>query len=271
MVRFGAMEGSLKSHAGEGGVRDVFALAREAGLDGVELGFRAGYADDPLWREGAAKEAANVAREEGIDIPSIALLMLNQGSFAGDDSTRAAARSAVRQGIDIATWLGARTMLLPFFGVGKIEGDGAFDRVIEDCRTLAPAAEQAGVTLGLETTLPAPEVVQLVRAVRSPAVRAYFDIGNAASLGYDPVQELETLSAAGLLVDQLHVKDLQERLNDVPPGEGRVPYPAVVQKLREIGFDGWFVFETRATEDPAAAARRHRAFLTTLLAASSSP
>src|SRR5688572_2376037 len=165
MVRFGAMEGSLKSHAGENGVRDVFALARDAGLDGVELGFRAGYADDPLWREDCAREAAKIAGEDGVAIPSIAVLMLNQGSFAGDDATRAAARSAVRQGIDVATWLGARTMLLPFFGVGKIEGAGAVDKVIEDCRALAPAAEHAGVTLGLETTLPAPQVVELVRAV----------------------------------------------------------------------------------------------------------
>ena len=100
-------------------------------------------------------------------------------------------------------------------------------------------------------------------------MRAYFDVANAVWLGYDPVVELETLHAAGALQPhpQLHVKDVAERPGDRPPGEGRVPYPALAAALRRLDYDGYLVFETRPTDDPSAAARRHRAFMQTLLEA----
>ena len=66
MVRYGAMQGSLTSHAE--GVRAVLAMARAAGLDGVELGFRADYAEDPRWSQAAATEAARVARDERVQV-----------------------------------------------------------------------------------------------------------------------------------------------------------------------------------------------------------
>lgn len=262
-MRYAAMDFTLGR--AQQPVETILPVAREAGLDGVELCLRGDYAQDSLWSLDGARAIAARASNEGLDIPSLTLLMLNQGGFAGDPRTRQRARDIVHHSIDVAAALGARIILLPFFGAGRIEGVEGIAQVVEDLRALASTARQAGVVLGIETTLPAPTVVEIVRAVDSPAVSNYFDIANAVWLGYDPVAEVETLHAAGAL-PQIHVKDIQEKPGDRGPGEGRVPYPAVADALRRVGYDGYLVFETPPTDDPVAAARRHLTFMKDLLA-----
>lgn len=261
-MRYGAMDGSLGRGARPADT--VIPVARQAGLDGVELCLRADYADDPLWSPSRARETAATARAEGIDIPSLTLLMLNQGSFAGPADVRERARDVVRHGVDLAAALGARVILLPFFGAGKIADDLGVAQVIEDLRLLAPSALSAGVTLAIETTLPAPQVVEILRAVDSPSVSNYFDLANAVWLGYDVVREMETLAAASAL-RQVHVKDVRERPGDCDPGDGRVPYPAAMDAAKRLGYDGYLILETQPTDDPVAAARRHVAFVRGLL------
>ena len=85
----------------------------------------------------------------------------------------------------------------------------------------------------------------------------YFDVANAVWLGYEPVAELEVLSAAGALT-QMHVKELEESSRDRPPAElwrsatGRLAslerpsYPDVAAALRRLSYDGYLVFETDA-------------------------
>jgi sugar phosphate isomerase/epimerase len=256
------MDGALGR--GLGAAQSVFLIAREAGLDGVECCLRTGYEDDALWTLDGARRVRDAAADAGLDLPSLSLLILNQGGFAGDGATRERARSVVRHGIDVAHALGARTILLPFFGAGKIAGDAALGQVVEDLSGLAPAAAAAGVRLGIESTLPAATVLGAVRQIGSPAVTVYFDVANAVWLGYDPVAEIETLAAAGEL-PQIHVKDIVESPGDAAPGEGRVPYPDVAAALTRAGYDGYLVFETRPTDEPAAAARRHKAYMEGLL------
>ena len=246
------------------GTSAIVAAARVAGLDGVEFSLDTSYTSDPLWSIGGARAIAEVASAEGVDIPSLALLMLNQGSFAGDTQTRSLAKAIVRHSITIACEIGARILLLPFFGPGEIKGPRAVAQVIEDLCDVAPGAEASGIVLGLETTLPASAVIDILRQIGSPAVTAYFDVANAVWLNYDPVAEMETLCAAGALA-QIHIKDVQDQPGDRSPGEGRVSYRDVAQALRRLAYDGYLVFETAPTSTPVAALRRHRAFMTNLL------
>lgn len=265
LIRYAAMDGSLGR--GSGPAEAVLPRASEAGLDGVEVCLRTDYVEDSLWSISGARSIRAHAGEFGLEIPSLTLLMLNRGGFAGDSATRERARGIVRHSIELARELGAGIILLPFFGAGEIRNDAGIAQVIEDLQSLAPTAEAAGVRLGIETTLTAGSILEILRAVRSPAVTDYFDVANAVWLGYDPVAELETLHRAEAL-PQVHVKDIHENPGDRAPGEGRVPYPAVARVLRRLNYTGYLVLETPPTDDPAGAARRHCRFLADLLAES---
>ncbi|MGH2368440.1 MAG: sugar phosphate isomerase/epimerase family protein [Chloroflexota bacterium] len=209
---------------------EALALARDLGFDGVEMNLGRDYESNPLWSADGRRSVVSAAAGAGVAVPSLCLGMLNRGGFANDAATRARARDIVMRAIEAATDVGAKVLLLPFFGAAEIKDQRGVAQTIEDARACAPTAEAAGVTLGLETTLRAADWRQVVEAVGSPAVRVYFDAGNAAWLGYDPAAEARSL--AGLLA-QVHIKDTATKPGDRMLGHGRVDFAAVAHALRE--------------------------------------
>jgi L-ribulose-5-phosphate 3-epimerase len=101
-------------------------------------------------------------------------------------------------------------------------------------------ASAAGVMLALEnwdigiTSLRVAR--QYVDYFESPWFQLYVDIGNFTYAGLDIVAELE---AGRGHIAAVHFKDaLPGRLQDVPLGEGGVPFVATCAKLAEVGFQG---------------------------------
>ena len=85
-------------------------------------------------------------------------------------------------------------------------------------------------------------------------MRAYYDVGNATSLGYDPIAELKLLGAR---IAQVHIKGARS----AQLWENTLDMTAVARTLKEIGYDGYLVFETQATEAPSEGAARNLSLL----------
>ena len=110
----------------------------------------------------------------------------------------------MRAGIALCADLGARVLLVPFFGQAELKGGADVDQLARHLQALAPDAEAREVQLGIESTLPAAAVAALIDAVGSPAVGSYWDMGNAMWLGYEDVAEIETLGAR---IAAVHAKE----------------------------------------------------------------
>lgn len=249
-MQYGAMQWLL------GKPETVFETAAQLGLDGVELGF--GDRDlttDPAVRAATAEQAAAA----GIAVPSLCIGCLNRGGFSSDEAAvRDRAVELVDASIDAAAELGARTVLVPFFFAAHPKSDQELDRVVERFQAAAPKAEAAGITLGYEGELPAARMIEVLDRIDSPAVRCYYDVGNAVWLGFDPLDEIALL---GERICQIHFKEFTEQLNDRPLGEGKVPVPEACDAIRAIGYDGWIVLETGTFGDPLGATGRQLAYL----------
>jgi len=127
--------------------------------------------------------------------------------------------------------------LLPFFGKGALATREEMDHVADVLKELAPGAEKAGVTLGLEDTISAEDNVRIMERAGSPAVKTYYDVGNSTGGGFDVVKEIRWLGARRIC--QMHLKDNPHYL-----GEGRIDFPAVVKAITGIGFQGFANLET---------------------------
>jgi L-ribulose-5-phosphate 3-epimerase len=259
-VKFGAMEHVLGTTAPE-----VFAVAALAGVAGVEIDW--GFLDEarPGGRLGPEHRAGlrAAAQAAGIEIPSVCAGFLNaEGSLAHPDSSRQqVGLDAARLGLLLCRDLGARVLLLPFFGLGRIADSADVERLITHLKVLAPEAEAVGVTLGIEHTLSAEAAVNILREVGSPWVKDYWDMANAMTCGYNPVSEVRTL---GPLLAQIHAKEYQieggasavssaprvDGINTVPLGAGSVPLSEIMVTLRQVGYDGYIVLETEPTAEP---------------------
>ena len=122
-------------------------------------------------------------------------------------------------------------------------------RVVPMLKKAAEAAEEHGVTLALENHIDftSHEVVRIIEAVGSDALRVNFDTGNTIRLFEDPVEAAARLAPYTV---STHTKDIATRVRggapsenfawwpSCPIGEGVIDMPGVVNALRDGGFDG---------------------------------
>jgi len=219
---------------------EALAYAKGLGLEGVE--YEAGLQGEALRCCDAEfqKAVLGASKETGVVVSSICMGHCNEFPVWADPR----ARGWIEGTIDATAALGARHILVPFFGKGDLRAEGGNSpdatkraKTIEVLKQVAGRAEAKGVALCIESYLEAPDVMAMAKEVGSPAVRAYYDIGNSAVRGYDVPQEIRTLGKEYLAI--VHFKD-----HDALLGQGKIDMAAVRRALEEIGYEGWIVLET---------------------------
>jgi L-ribulose-5-phosphate 3-epimerase len=212
----------------------AFTVAKEIGLDGVEVSFGEPGVENDLRDEAVREKYLAASAESGIAISSLAMGVLNKLPFASDPQTE----QWVAECIDVMPKLGVTNVLLAFFGKGNINDDPDLQaEVIARLKRLAPKAEANNVVLGLETTLDAEQHIHIVDSVNSPSVQVYYDVANMHRAGYDIYAEIPQLGLDRIC--QIHMKEVGYRL-----GEGNIDFPRVKKALGEINYSGWLVIES---------------------------
>lgn len=237
-------------------LEETFSKTKELGFDGVEVCIGGNYREHLLWSESGVDEIKALAEKVGIETPALSPGGFTSYTFAHpDDETRAEGIAMLQHLSAASPKLGAKVILVPFFGNGKIEKEHiTAPRFIDGMKAAAETAEKYNVSLALESTLSADEHQQIIDQVASPAVGVYYDMGNATGLGYDAAKEIRQLGKA---IVQMHIKDTGGN----HAGEGEVDFPAVIQATHAIGYDGWFVLETPSKDDPIASATKNLSFV----------
>lgn len=158
-----------------------------------------------------------------------------------------------------------RNVVVPLVDAGSITSaaeDALFRSRLLEC---VPLLRDRQVRVVVESDKPPSEQAALVDAFPDDCVGVNYDMGNSASLGWDPVAEIRLL---GRRIGNVHVKDRTKGGGTVPLGAGAVDFPAVFASLAEIGYAGRFVLQTARVQDDdhAAAVGRYAAFIATFLA-----
>jgi L-ribulose-5-phosphate 3-epimerase len=215
---------------------ELFRTAKRLGFHGIEVG---------LTRRavGRLETLRKEKRETQLAVPSLVLGEHSDlGGIADVDPTRAEeARREVERAIEWAVELDAGAILVPFFGRAELRDEADLERAAVAFRALCQIADERGVELCYEGTLPAERIAALAQRIGSRAFGCYFDLANVVVRGMDPATELRAL---GPLVRRLHFKDARVTTGDCPPGLGRVDFAESALALEEIGYDGWVVLET---------------------------
>ncbi len=229
-LRVGGCDWSLRKE----GNPESFAAAREAGLEGVEVSLGKGEDRLPMTDPGRQKMFLDESKKHGVAIPSTCLEILHR------DNLKAYPKGPmwVEQSIECTAALGARVILLPFFGKQAINERPEQAATAERLKVLAPKAEKAGVVLGLENTISAEDNAWILDQVKSPAVQVYYDSGNSFPR-FDIYQEIPWLGRDRLC--QIHLKDRGGIL-----GKGKIDHPRLVEAILKSGYSGWLMLETGA-------------------------
>jgi sugar phosphate isomerase/epimerase len=238
------------------GKPSAIEVARKIGFEGVEVSLGVGMDRLPLADPALQRRYLEESVKQKITIASTCLNILHRNYLKSDPL----GQRWLADSIPVSKALGAKVILLPFFGKGALSNRAEMDRVADILKEMAPAAERAGVTLGVEDTLSAEDNARILDRAKSKAVGIYYDVGNSTNGGFDVVKEIRWLGKDRIC--QFHFKDNPHYL-----GEGKVNFPAVVEAIAGIGYKGWVHLETDSpSKNIEAALARNLKFVRDLLA-----
>lgn len=214
---------------------EAVETAKRLGFAGVEVSLGRRVTEDklPLDNPQLIASYKQAFRTHGIGPAGTCLDVLHVNYLKNDKL----GQRWVADGIRLSSDLGAKVMLLPFFGRGALTTQEEKDFVGDALRELAPQAEKAGLILGLENTISAEDNVRIMDRTRSKAVLVYYDIGNSTNNGFDVAREIEWLGKKRIC--QLHFKDNPGYL-----GDGKIRFPDVLRAVSRIDFSGFANLET---------------------------
>lgn len=238
-------------------IEKIFALAADAGFDGVELALAE---DGPVNLNSTKEDMEKIkvlASQYGLELYSLASGLYWQTNYSASDSAkRNKAKEITKKQLELASYLGMQSILVVPGAVGVdfepgsevVPYDVAYDRCKEALLELAPVAEAYGVELCIENVwnkflLSPLEMRDLIDSINSPFVGSYFDVGNVLYCGYPE----HWISILNKRIKKVHFKDYRKDpggLNcfvDILAGE--VDYIAVKEGLDRIGYDGWVTAE----------------------------
>ena len=215
------------------GKTEAFALAKQLGLDGVQVSMGSVENELQLRRPDVQRANRAAAAAAGVRIGGLAIDVMNSVPYKSDPRTE----TWVSDSIDVARALGVGVVLLAFFvkGVLRIVPEGLAE-VVRRLKRVAPKAQQAGVVLGIESWLSAADHLRLLDAIGSTHVQVYYDVANSTQMGYDILAEIRQLGRDRIC--EFHMKE-----NGFLLGEGRIDFPAVRKAVDDIGFTGWLQIE----------------------------
>jgi hexulose-6-phosphate isomerase len=242
--------------------RQEFAFAREAGLECIEWVYEVETeAANPLRTLAGVAEIADLSRQSGVAVWSIcADFYMQDHLVAGDGTPRAEAVDHLMGLLQRAEALGIRYMVLPFVDASSLKSFQAREGLIKVLHTVIPQAEGTGVELHLETDLHPAVLAELLKAVSHPLIRANYDIGNSASLGHNPTEEIGLI---GSWLGSVHVKDRLLGGGTVPLGTGAADFDTSFRLIMQSGFQGPFILQAsrEAGLSETDLARRNRGFV----------
>ncbi len=235
-------------------LKESFALAKDAGFEGVEVALDEGAGEITLTTtDSELQQIKRQAEDAGIELYSVACgLYWNYWLSSEDAAEQAKAKDIVKKQLDVAAALGCQSILVvpgcvnaEFAAPGRVMDYAvAYQRSMEALEELKSYAEKCKVEIALENVwnkflLSPLEMRDFIDKLNSPYVGSYLDIGNVLSNGY-PEQWVTIL---GDRIKKVHFKDYRMEAGGlhgfVDLLAGDVNYPAVIDALQKIGYDGW--------------------------------
>lgn len=263
MSRIGIMQGRLSPPV-DGKIqvfplahwKEEFPAAAALGLSSIEWILESPLATNPLWTDDGLTRIQEMIRKTNVRVDFICADYFMESPLmrmSPDDLKRN--QSVLIRTIDQAAALGAKGIEIPCVDASEIRSRADEDELasaIEPC--LQHAAERK-IELGLETSLPPDRFRGLLERIGHPLLKANYDSGNSASLGYDPAEEI---AAYGRWINNVHIKDRIRGGSTVPLGSGDADIVKVLRLLKGADYRGDFVLQAARGADDVAAGRHYK-------------
>lgn len=260
--QIGIMQGRLSPPTGRriqafpgNGWQKEFFNAGELGLASIEWILESPLDENPLWTIDGINRIREQIDESGVRVDFVCADYFMESPMvrmSPGDSERN--QSVLNLLIERAAALGVRGVEIPFVDASAIYSVAEEDELCRALESPLELAQRMNVTIGLETSLAPDRFEQLLRRINHPALRANYDIGNSASLGYDPGEEI---TAYGRWINNVHIKDRVRGGGTVKLGTGDADLPRVFKLLQDMDYSGSYTLQAARGADEITTVREY--------------
>jgi len=240
-----------------------FEIAQEIGYAAIEWIIEKPVETNALMTDSGKAEIKKIIASTGVRIDYVcADIFMQQPLVRMTKDSKSQNKEYLSAILKNAKEVGAIGVEIPFVDNSSIKSENEKLEFIDVMQDAFKLAKDLDLKLSLETDLPPIEFRELLESIDLDHVQANYDIGNSASLGFDPREELE---AYGLKILNVHVKDRKLGSTTVPLGTGNANINFVLQKLQEIGYRGGLTMQAARGGNDVETAKEQLKYVRTLL------
>ncbi len=248
-IKTGIMQGRLSPQIGDtiqsfpvGTWQDEFLLAQKAGLNCIEWIYETGTDQiNPLRNLEGIREIRKLEKESSVMVRSIcADYYMNIHLLDPSGLPVPSVKSHLEWLIGQASRLECQYIILPFVDSSSLKTHEQIMGLETLLRSIVPMMEKNSVEIHLETDLPPSTIAGILSSLDHKLIRANYDIGNSASLGYNPREELPLLKQ---WVGSVHVKDRMKSGGTVPLGSGAADFAYCFNGFQSIPYNRPYILQ----------------------------
>jgi hexulose-6-phosphate isomerase len=230
-----------------------FEISKEIGYSAIEWIVEKPLEINALMSKSGMQEIKEIILKTGVRVDYVcADIFMQQPLVRMSEKIKEENKKILEQILINSKEIGAIGVEIPFVDASSIKTESEIEELISVTEDAFKLAGEIGIDVSLETDLNAREFKKLLEKIDLDHVKANYDIGNSASLGYEPLEELENY---GQKILNVHVKDRKLGSTTVPLGTGNADIRCVFEKLDEIGYTGGITMQAARGEDDVATAR----------------
>jgi L-ribulose-5-phosphate 3-epimerase len=242
--------------------RDEFAAGAELGFGGMEWTIdQERFWENPLVTREGRREIARYVASTGLGVWSVTGDCFMQAPFWKTSGRERLERlDQVRAVCEGCAEAGGRWVVVPLVDNGSIQTADEGHVLRDGLAQMAALLLELGIGIAFESDFAPEALARFIADFPAGYFGVNLDMGNSASLGYRPKDEIPALGSA---IVNVHVKDRLLGGTTVPLGTGAADLPRSFSLLREGGYRGRYILQTArdANGDHAGALRRYRAMV----------
>ena len=224
-----------------------FEIAQEIGYAAIEWIVEKPVETNALMTDSGKAEIKKVIASTGVRIDYVcADIFMQQPLVRMTEDKKKQNKEYLASILKNAKEVGAIGIEIPFVDNSSIKNEIEKQEFIDVMQGAFKLAKDLDLKISLETDLQPLAFKELLEHIDLDYIQANYDIGNSASLGFDPKQELD---AYGKRILNVHVKDRKLGGTTVPLGTGSADIQGVFQKLNEIGYAGGITMQAARGEN----------------------
>ena len=240
-----------------------FEIAQEIGYAAIEWIVEKRVETNALMTDSGQTEIKKVISSTGVRIDYVcADIFMQQPLVRMTEEIKSQNKDYLLEILRNAKEVGALGVEIPFVDNSSIKNENEKHEFIDAMQDAFKLAKDLDIKISLETDLSPIDFKELLEQIGLDFVQANYDIGNSASLGFDPKEELE---AYGQRILNVHVKDRILGGTTVPLGTGNADINLVIQKLQEFGYSGGLTMQAARGENDVETAKEQLKYVRSLL------